>query len=193
MRDLLRQCDVERAVQRSVAAAGCRPTRQLPGGSLPAEQQHGGPRLEQYHGAHQRVDVEQRRQQRHHLPRGPLWRVRQEKSSRSLLSRGCSGSAGVLTRPAGCSETRHGRVLGHRQLSQGSTHSLTLASHTAKREDSPVGWTAVGGARRVRRVAVWADHYPAWLAAPPCRAPPSAATTLTPGRPLLSSAAASIG
>jgi hypothetical protein len=39
--------------------------------------------------------------------------------------RGVFGSAGVLTRPAWCSETRHGRVLGHHQLSQvSSTHSL---------------------------------------------------------------------
>jgi hypothetical protein len=32
-------------------------------------------------------------------------------------------SAGVLTRPAGCSETRHDRVLGHHQLPQLKLHS----------------------------------------------------------------------
>ena len=37
------------------------------------------------------------------------------------LLRGMFGSAVVLTRPAGCSETRHGCVLGHHQL-----HSYTL-------------------------------------------------------------------
>jgi hypothetical protein len=38
------------------------------------------------------------------------------------------GSAGVLTRLTGCSETRPGRVLGYHQLSQGSsTHSLARA------------------------------------------------------------------
>jgi hypothetical protein len=38
------------------------------------------------------------------------------RDSTSFL-RGMFGSAGVLTRPAGCSATRHSRVLGHHQLS----------------------------------------------------------------------------
>jgi hypothetical protein len=43
----------------------------------------------------------------------------------SLDLREMFGSAGVLSRPAGCSETPHDRVLGHHQLSQpSSTPSL---------------------------------------------------------------------
>jgi hypothetical protein len=40
-------------------------------------------------------------------------------------------SAGALTRPAGCSETRHDRVIGHHQLLQrSSTHKLnTIPSY----------------------------------------------------------------
>jgi hypothetical protein len=40
------------------------------------------------------------------------------------------GTAGMLTRPAGCSETRQHGGLGYHQLSQGSsTHSLTHKGH----------------------------------------------------------------
>ena len=48
------------------------------------------------------------------------------------------GSAGVLTRPAGCS--RHGGVLGHHQLSEGSsTHSrmrIAQAMHAVMDRDA---------------------------------------------------------
>jgi hypothetical protein len=47
-------------------------------------------------------------------------------SSLDLLLPGVLGSAGVLTRPAGCSETpRHGRVLGCHQLPATQLHALT--------------------------------------------------------------------
>ena len=45
------------------------------------------------------------------------------------------GSAGKRTRPAGCCETRHDRVLGHHQLSQGnSTHSHWPSLHGSRWE-----------------------------------------------------------
>jgi hypothetical protein len=61
-------------------------------------------------------------------------------------------SAGVLTRPAGCSETRHDRVLGHHQLPQ-------LKLHSQYREGA---------------------NTPSWVLPRPCSGTPPAAATQAP-------------
>ena len=54
------------------------------------------------------------------------------------------GPAGVLTRSAGCSETWHGRVLGHHQLSRrSSTHSHCVNTPSWMRRDTAVFWDTI--------------------------------------------------
>jgi isopenicillin N synthase-like dioxygenase len=53
-------------------------------------------------------------------------------TSRDQSSGGMLGSASVLTCPAGCSEARHGRAIGHHQLPPDNPPSLTRKTHALR-------------------------------------------------------------
>ena len=68
----------------------------------------------------------------------------------SPLLREMFGSAGVLTRSAGCSETRNDRVEGYHQLSQrSSTHALALSPFQEEGRGGGAGGAAVYAEQRL--------------------------------------------